>query len=277
MRRIVLNDGTEIPVIGQGTWRMGERGGERATEVKALQAGVDLGLTLIDTAEMYGSGGAEEVVGEALKGRRDRVYLVSKVLPSNASRAGTVKACEQSLKRLGTDHMDLYLLHWRGSYPLADTLQALLDLKAQGKIRAFGVSNLDVNDMREWMALPGAEATVANQILYNVGVRGPELDLAPAMARAKVALMAYCPLAQGDLTGFKKLEPIARRHNATVAQIMLAWSTRNPLSFAVPKSSNITRLKENAAAGDIALTPADLSEIDAAFPVPGRPVPLEMI
>lgn len=277
MRRIVLHDGTEIPVIGQGTWRMGERSAERPAEVKALQAGIDLGLNLIDTAEMYGSGGAEEVVGEALKGRRGEVYLVSKVLPSNASRAGTIKACEQSLKRLGTGHLDLYLLHWRGSYPLADTLQGLLDLQAQGKIRAFGVSNLDVNDMREWLALPGAEATVTNQILYNVGVRGPELDLAPLMQRHKVALMAYCPLAQGDLAGFKKLEPIARRHNATIAQIMLAWSTRNPLCFAVPKSSNITRLKENAAAGDIVLTPADVAEIDAAFPVPGKPVPLEMI
>ncbi len=277
MRRITLNDGSEIPVIGQGTWRMGEHASERKAEVAALQAGIDLGLTLIDTAEMYGSGGAEEVVGEALKGRRDRVYLVSKVLPSNASRNGTIKACEQSLKRLGTDSMDLYLLHWRGSYPLADTLQALQQLQRDGKIRAFGVSNLTVSDMAEWMALPGAEATVTNQILYNIGVRGPELDLAPLMARHQVALMAYCPLAQGDLTGFNKIDPIARRHKASVAQIMLAWCTRNPLSFAVPKSSNIARLKENAAAGDISLTAQDLAEIDAAFPAPKKPVPLEMI
>jgi diketogulonate reductase-like aldo/keto reductase len=276
MRRLVLNDGTEIPVIGQGTWRMGERPDERKAEVAALQAGIDLGLTLIDTAEMYGNGGAEEVAGEALKGRRSEVYLVSKVLPSNASHAGTIKACEQSLKRLRTDHMDLYLLHWRGQYKLADTLQAFQELRQAGKIRAFGISNLDVNDMKEWLALPGGNEAVANQILYNVGVRGPEYDLAPLMARAKIALMAYCPLAQGEVGGFAKLEPVARRHNATLAQIMLAWATRNPLSFAVPKSRNIARLKENAAAGDIVLTPQDLAEIDAAFPAPKKAQPLEM-
>ncbi len=277
MRRLVLNDGTEIPVIGQGTWRMGERPAERKAEVAALQAGIDLGLTLIDTAEMYGNGGSEEVTGEAIKGRRDAVYLVSKVLPSNASHAGTIKACEQSLKRLGTDHMDLYLLHWRGQYKLADTLQAFQELKKAGKIRAFGISNLDTNDMKEWLALPGGSDAVANQILYNIGVRGPEHDLAPLLAKAKIALMAYCPLAQGEVGGFKKLDPIARRHDATVAQIMLAWATRHPLSFAVPKSRTVARLKENAAAGDIVLTPQDLAEIDAAFPGPKKAVPLEMI
>lgn len=277
MRRIVLKDGREIPVIGQGTWRMGERPAERQAEIAALRAGIDLGLTLIDTAEMYGNGGAESVVGEAIKGRRQEVYLVSKVLPSNASFAGTIKACEQSLKRLGTDHMDLYLLHWRGSYPLADTLNALRQLQTQGKIGSFGVSNLDTGDMKEWLALPGANATITNQILYNVGVRGPEHDLGPLMAQHRIALMAYCPLAQGDVAAFQKLEPIAKRHAATVAQIMLAWATRNPLSFAVPKSSNIARLKENAAAGDIVLTPQDLTDIDAAFPPPKKAVPLEMI
>lgn len=277
MRRLVLNDGTEIPVIGQGTWRMGERPAERKVEVAALQAGIDLGLTLIDTAEMYGNGGAEEVTGEAIQGRRSEVYLVSKVLPSNASRAGTIKACEQSLKRLRTDHMDLYLLHWRGQYKLADTLQAFQELKQAGKIRAFGISNLDTNDMKEWLSLPGGNEAVANQILYNIGVRGPEHDLAPLLAKAKIALMAYCPLAQGEVGGFKKLEPIAKRHNATVAQIMLAWATRNPLCFAVPKSRTVARLKENAAAGDIVLTAQDLAEIDAAFPAPKKAVPLEMI
>ena len=277
MRRIVLKDGKEIPVIGQGTWRMGERPAERQAEITALRAGIDLGLTLIDTAEMYGNGGAESVVGEAIMGRRQDVYLVSKVLPSNASFAGTIKACEQSLKRLGTDHMDLYLLHWRGSYPLADTLNALRQLQTQGKIGSFGVSNLDTSDMKEWLALPGADATVTNQILYNVGVRGPEHDLAPLMARAGIALMAYCPLAQGDVAAFQKLTPVAKRHGATVAQIMLAWVTRNPLNFAVPKSSNIARLKENAAAGDIVLTPEDLADIDTAFPAPPKAVPLEMI
>jgi diketogulonate reductase-like aldo/keto reductase len=173
--------------------------------------------------------------------------------------------------------MDLYLLHWRGQYKLADTLAAFQDLRQAGKIRAFGISNLDSNDMKEWLGLPGGSDAVANQILYNVGVRGPEHDLVPIMTKAKIALMAYCPLAQGEVDGFKRLEPIAKRHDATVAQIMLAWATRNPLSFAVPKSRNVARLKENAAAGDIVLSSHDLAEIDAAFPAPKKAVPLEMI
>lgn len=277
MRRIVLPDGSHIPVIGQGTWRMGEKPAQRSAEVKALQAGIDLGLTLIDTAEMYGSGGAEEVVGDAIDGRRDKVYLVSKVLPSNASFAGTLKACERSLKRLKVDCLDLYLLHWRGGDPLAETLKAFLQLQAQGKIRSFGVSNFDVNDMKQWLAISGAAATQTNQILYNVGVRGPEYDLEPLLTRHGIALMAYCPLAQGDVKAFNKLQPVAHRHDATVAQVMLAWATRNKLSFAVPKSSNVARLKENAAAMDLRLTPEDLADIDAAFPAPKRPVQLEMI
>ena len=277
MRRIVLPDGSSIPAIGQGTWRMGEKPTSRGQEVAALQAGIDLGLTLIDTAEMYGSGGAEEVVGEALRGRRDAVYLVSKVLPSNASFAGTVAACERSLKRLKTDRLDLYLLHWRGGDPLAETLKAFLQLQEQGKIRSFGVSNFDTGDMKQWLAISGAAATQTNQILYNVGVRGPEHDLAPLMTRHGIALMAYCPLAQGDLTAFAKLQPIAQRHDATVAQVMLAWAIRNKLSFAVPKSSHVARLKENAAAMDIRLTAEDLAAIDAAFPAPKKAVPLEMI
>jgi diketogulonate reductase-like aldo/keto reductase len=277
MRRLALPDGSSIPVIGQGTWRMGEVAAKRGAEVKALQAGIDLGLTLIDSAEMYGSGGAEEVVGAAIEGRRSEVYLVSKVLPSNASFAGTLAACERSLKRLKTDCLDLYLLHWRGSDPLAETLKAFLQLQTQGKIKSFGVSNFDVSDMKQWLAISGAAATQTNQILYNIGVRGPEHDLAPFMARHGVALMAYCPLAQGDVKAFAKLQAIAQRHDATIAQVMLAWATRNKLTFAVPKSSNIARLKENAAAGDLKLTPQDLTNIDAAFPPPKKSVPLEMI
>ena len=277
MRRLALPDGSSIPVIGQGTWRMGEVAAKRSAEVKALQAGVDLGLTLIDTAEMYGSGGAEEVVGEAIQGRRNEVYLVSKVLPSNASFAGTLTACERSLKRLKTDCLDLYLLHWRGGDPLAETLKAFLQLQTQGKIKSLGVSNFDVNDMKQWLAISGTAATQTNQILYNVGVRGPEHDLAPFMARHGVALMAYCPLAQGDVKAFAKLQTIAQRHDATIAQVMLAWATRNKLSFAVPKSSNVDRLKENAAAMDLRLTADDLADIDAAFPAPKKAVPLEMI
>lgn len=277
MRRLALPDGSSVPVIGQGTWRMGENAGERPAEITALQAGLDLGLTLIDTAEMYGDGGAEEVVGGAIKSRRDEVYLVSKVLPSNASIAGTIRACERSLKRLKTDCIDLYLLHWRGSYSLAETLAAFLELQSQGKIKSFGVSNFDTNDMKEWLKLPGAKSTQANQILYNVGIRGPEYTLLPFHTEQRIPLMAYSPLAEGNLRRMNALHPIAARHNATIAQVMLAWVTRHDNVFAIPKSSNVARLAENAAAADILLTPTDLAEIDAAFPPPKKAVPLEMI
>ena len=276
MRQLALPDGSLIPVIGQGTWRMGERG-DRKAEAAALRAGLDLGLTLIDTAEMYGSGGAEEVVCEAIAGRRKDVYLVTKVLPQNASRSGTMKACEASLKRLKTDRIDLYLLHWRGSYPLAETLAAFLDLQKQGKIGSFGVSNFDPNDMKEWLALAGAAATQTNQVLYNVTARGIEFDLLPLQAARKIPVMSYCPLAQGNLAAVNALQPIAKRHNATLAQVLLAWVIRAPHVFAVPKSSNVARLKENAAAADIKLTPQDLAEIDAAFPPPKKARPLEMV
>lgn len=277
MRRLALPDGSDIPAIGQGTWRMGERGGERAAEIAALRAGIDLGLTLIDTAEMYGGGGAEEVTGEAIAGRREQVYLVSKVLPQNASRQGTMRACEASLKRLKTDHLDLYLLHWRGSHPLPETLAAFLELQRQGKIRSFGVSNFDPGDMTEWLALPGAAATQTNQVLYNVTARGIEFDLLPLQIERKVPVMAYCPLAQGDLRAVAALEPVARRHNATIAQVLLAWVVRTPHVFAVPKSRTVARLKENAAAGEMVLTPQDLAEIDAAFPPPRKARPLAMV
>jgi diketogulonate reductase-like aldo/keto reductase len=277
MRRLVLPDGSPIPVIGQGTWRMGERAHERRAEADALRAGIDLGLTLIDTAEMYGNGGAEEVTGDAIAGRRDAVYLVTKVLPQNASRAGTIKACELSLKRLRTDHVDLYLLHWRGSHPLAETLAAFQDLQRQGKITSFGVSNFDPADMTEWLALAGATATQTNQVLYNVTARGIEFDLLPLQAERRIPVMSYCPLAQGDLGAVAALQSVAQRHGATLAQILLAWVIRHPHVFAVPKSRNVARLKENAAAADITLTPQDLAEIDAAFPPPKQARPLEMV
>lgn len=276
MRQLALPDGTLIPAIGQGTWRMGERG-DRKAEASALRAGLDLGLTLIDTAEMYGSGGAEEVVGEAIAGRRKDVYLVTKVLPQNAGRSGTMKACEASLKRLKTDRIDLYLLHWRGSHPLAETLAAFQDLQKQGKIGSFGVSNFDPNDMKEWLALPGGNATQTNQVLYNVTARGIEFDLLPFQAARKIPIMSYCPLAQGDLVAVNALQPIAKRHNATLAQVLLAWVIRHPHVFAVPKSRNVARLKENAAAADLTLTPQDLAEIDDAFPPPKKARPLEMV
>lgn len=276
MRQLALPDGSLIPVIGQGTWRMGE-GGDRKAEAAALRAGLDLGLTLIDTAEMYGSGGAEEVVGEAIGGRRKDVYLVTKVLPQNASRSGTMKACEASLKRLKTDRIDLYLLHWRGSHPLAETLAAFEELQKQGKIGSFGVSNFDPSDMKEWLALAGTAATQTNQVLYNVTARGIEFDLLPLQAARRIPVMSYCPLAQGDLAAVNALQPIATRHNATLAQVLLAWVIRTPHVFAVPKSSNVARLKENAAAADLNLTPQDLDEIDAAFPPPKKARPLEMV
>ncbi len=276
MRALTLKNGDRVPVLGLGTWRMGERAGQRATEVAALQAGIDLGMTLIDTAEMYGDGGAEDVVGEAIRGRRDKVYLVSKVLPSNASRAGTIAACEASLKRLGTDRLDLYLLHWRGNYRLTETLAAFQALRQEGKIGVFGVSNFDLKDMTEWLALPGAEQSVVDQVQYSIDSRGIDFDLLPWLRGRQQAVMAYCPLAQGTIPAGGALRRVAARHGATPAQIMLAWCLREPNVLAVPKSSNPQRVAENAKATGIALTDEDLAELDRDFPAPRRAVPLAM-
>jgi diketogulonate reductase-like aldo/keto reductase len=275
MRQLTLPNGSRIPVLGQGTWRMGEQAGAKAAEVKALQAGIDLGLTLIDTAEMYATGGAEQVVGAAIDGRRDKVYLVSKVLPSNASKAGTIEACERSLKHLKTDRIDLYLLHWRGSYPLAETLAGFLALQKAGKIRSFGVSNFGMPDMAEWLALAGSETTQANQVLYHVGARGIDFDLLPWSAKRNIPIMSYSPLAQGKTERAKALAPVAKRHNASIAQIMLAWVLREPIVFTVPKTSRVERLQENLKAVDIKLSPEDLEEIDQHFPPPKKAVALE--
>jgi diketogulonate reductase-like aldo/keto reductase len=281
MRKLRLPMGDAIPVLGQGTWRMGEQPAKRGDEVKALQLGLDLGMTLIDTAEMYADGKSEEVVAEAIAGRRDQVFLVTKVLPSNAARKAVVQAGERSLKRLKTDRIDLYLLHWRGGEPLAETLAGFMDLQQAGKIRGFGVSNFDVNDMKEWLALTagagGAGATQTNQVLYNVGTRGIDFDLLPLQAKAGIPVMAYSPLAQGRLPKSAALKAVAARHGATVGQVMLAWCLRQEIVFAVPKTSRLEGVRENAAAGDLVLTPADLAEIDRDFPPPSRAKPLEML
>ena len=277
MRKLKLPMGVEIPVLGQGTWRMGEAAKERAAEVKALQLGIDAGMTLIDTAEMYGNGGAEEVTGAAIRGRRDAVFLVSKVLPSNAGRRQTVAACERSLKRLAVECIDLYLLHWRGAMPLAETLAGFQDLVQAGKIRSFGVSNFDLKDMAEWSALAGAAATQTNQVLYNVGERGIDFDLLPWCAARGVTVMAYSPLAQAAFRRSPGLERVARRHDASVAQIMLAWCLRHPSVFAIPKSSHPERVRENARAAEIVLTAEDLGAIDQDFPPPRQASSLAMI
>jgi diketogulonate reductase-like aldo/keto reductase len=277
MRKLRLPMGDEIPVLGQGTWRMGESATKRADEVRALQLGLDLGMTLIDTAEMYAEGKSEEVVAEAIAGRRDQAFLVTKVLPSNAARKAVVQAGERSLKRLKTDRIDLYLLHWRGGVPLAETLAGFLDLQQAGKIRSFGVSNFDVNDMKEWLALNGGDAPQANQVLYNVATRGIDFDLLPFQVERGIPVMAYSPLAQGRLPPSQALKAVAARHQATVGQVMLAWCLRRDTVFAVPKTSRLEGVRENAAAGDLRLTEADLAEIDRDFPPPTRAKPLEML
>jgi len=274
--RVTLPGGETVPALGQGTWYMGESGRKRAEEVRALQLGLDLGMTLIDTAEMYADGGAEEVTGEAIKGRRDGAFLVSKVLPSHGSRTATIAACDASLKRLGTDRIDLYLLHWRGNYALEDTLTGFEALLKAGKIRHWGVSNFDVDDMEELVAA-GGKAVAANQVLYNLGRRGIEHDLLPWQEGRKVPIMAYSPIEQGALLNDRTLAQVAAAHSATPAQIALAFTLRRPDVISIPKSSNLTHVRENAGAADITLSDADLRSLDAAFPPPKRKRPLEML
>lgn len=274
---IELPIGMRVPALGQGTWNMGGRASEKRAEADALRLGVDLGMTLIDTAEMYASGGAEEVVADAIEGQRDKVFLASKVLPSNATRAGIPAACEASLKRLRTDVIDLYLYHWRGGTPLAETIDALDRLQSSGKIRSWGVSNFDTSDMREVFALPVGPACQTNQILYNLTRRGPEFDLLPWQAEHAMPVMAYSPVEQGRLTRDSRLAAIADRHGATPAQIALAWTMRAGNVIAIPKAVRPEHVRDNRAAADIVLTAQDLAELDAAFPPPQRKRPLEMI
>ena len=274
MRNLKFADGASVPVVGQGTWHMGENPAERSNEVAALQLGIELGMTLIDTAEMYGEGGAEEVVGEAIRNRRDQVFLVSKVYPHNASRKGVPEACERSLRRLGTECLDLYLLHWRGQYPLAETVEAFERLKDAGKIRRWGVSNLDLDDMRE---LDAPDCAV-NQVLYNPQERGIEFDLLPWCQAQGMPVMAYCPIGQGgDLLRHQTMLEVAQRYNAQPAQIALAWALRQPNVLVIPKSSNPAHLRANASAAELTLHADDLALLDKAFPPPSRPRPLQMV
>lgn len=277
MKTVTLPNGSVVPALGQGTWRMGERRDRFAREVAALRLGIELGMTLIDTAEMYGSGGAEQVVREATAGHRDEVFIVSKVLPSNASQRATIRACEASLKRLGTDRIDLYLLHWRGSIPLSETIQAFETLKDDGKIAAWGVSNFDVADLDELTSLPDGKGVAANQVLYNLGSRGIDYDLVPWQAARRLPLMAYSPVGQGDLADDARIQVIADAHRATPAQIALAWTLRHDHVIPIPKASDPQHVRDNRAAADIRLSDGDLAALDAIFPPPPRKRPLEMI
>lgn len=271
-----LPDGTEVPALGQGTWRMGERGADRRAEAATLRLGLDLGLTLVDTAEMYAEGGAEEVVAEAIAGRRDEVFLVSKVYPHNAGGRKLQAACERSLKRLRVETIDLYLLHWRGSVPLDDTVQGFERMREAGKIRRWGVSNLDVDDLEELGAALADCAT--DQVLYNLDNRGIEHDLLPFCRERAMPVMAYSPVGQGGaLLRHPVLRAVAERHNAAPAQAALAWTLRAPGVIAIPKASDPEHVRANAAARDLRLTEADLAELDAAFPPPKRKQSLAML
>jgi len=275
-RTVSLPTGENVPALGQGTWCLGENARSRASEVATLRVGLDLGMTLIDTAEMYANGAAESLVGEAIDGRRDQVFLVSKVLPQNASVRGTIAACEASLRRMRTDRIDLYLLHWRGSIPLEQTVQAFETLAKQGKIRHWGVSNFDVEDMEELAALHGGKAVACNQVLYNLSRRGIEWDLLPWCERRKVAVMAYSPIEQGRILSQPDLRRVAGRHRATPAQIALAWVLRSG-SIAIPRTSTQEHARDNRGALDIDLTAEDLADLDRAFPPPDSKQSLEMI
>jgi len=277
VRTTELPGGVRLPVLGQGTWRMGESRAKRDAEVKALRSGLDLGLSLIDTAEMYADGGAEEVVGEAIEGRRDDVFIVTKFYPQNATPEKMRQACERSLRRLGIEHIDLYLLHWRGNVPLRQTLDGLAELVAAGKIRHAGVSNFDVGDSAELARLSGWEPVVANEILYNLEHRGPELDLIPWWRKRHRPIIAYSPVEEGLLTTERHhaLAAVAERHDATAAQVALAWTIREPGVIAIPKAANLAHVRENAGSLELTLTKRDLDELDESFAPPTQPVPLD--
>ncbi|MGW5329351.1 aldo/keto reductase [Streptomyces sp. NPDC004014] len=276
VRTVALPCGERIAALGQGTWYLGEDPARREQEIAALRLGVDLGMTVVDTAEMYGDGAAEELVGEALGGRREEVFLVSKVLPGHADRKGTVAACERSLRRLRTERLDLYLLHWRGRWPLEETLAGFGDLMEAGKIRHWGVSNLDVADMAELTTLPGGDAAAVDQVLYNLSRRGVEWDLLPWCREAGVTVMAYSPIEQARLVKAEALGAVARALGATPAQVALAWVLHQGVA-AIPRSGAPDHVRENRGAVDLHLPAEALDALDEAFPPPGGPTPLEML
>ena len=284
MQQVSFPDGHAVPALGLGTWRMGESARERSREVAAVRLALELGYRVIDTAEMYGEGGAEEVVGqapaEALRAgtvARDEVFVVSKVYPYNASRAGVRAACERSRRRLGLDRIDLYLLHWRGAHALSDTVAGFEALLAAGAIARWGVSNFDVDDMEELLSVRGGGACAANQVYYSLGERGAGFALLPWLQRHRLPLMAYCPIDQGVLAGEPRLAPLAQRHGATAAQLALAWAMAQPGVMAIPKAVREAHLRENLAAAAITLAPGDLAELDALFPPPRRKTTLAMV
>ncbi len=275
-RTVVLPSGEHIPALGQGTWHMAENPLNRSNEIKALRLGIDLGMNLIDTAEMYADGGAERLVGEAIRGRRDEVFLVSKVLPQNATRQGTIAACNRSLARLGVHEIDLYLLHWRGLIPLEETVDAFEALVGAGKIRNWGVSNFDIDDMLELVDLPAGTNVATDQVLYNLERRGIEFDLLPWCQQSGVPIMAYSPIEQGHVLRHITLKRIAARLGATPAQVALAWVLRQDGVCAIPQSGRPEHVRENRGALDVRLTPQDLADLDEAFPPPDGKQPLAM-
>ncbi len=284
MQTLNLPSGQTIPVLGMGTWQMGEDARNRQSEIDALRHGLDLGLSLIDTAEMYGEGGAEEVIAEAVTSgsgasgnRRSEVFLVSKVYPHNASKRGAIAACERSLKRLKTDYIDLYLLHWRGSVPLAETLDAFGTLQQSGKIRSYGVSNFDLEDMESASQLKGGPGIVTNQVLYNLMRRGIEWNLLPWCRQRSIPIMAYSPIEQGRLLNNQTLKTIAQKREVTTAQVAIAWLLHQENVIVIPKSSRIEHIEQNRAALELKLTAEELAALDGDFPPPTKPILLEML
>ncbi len=274
MRHVTLTGGERVPAVGLGTWRMGESAAARRAEADTVRAAIDAGLSLIDTAEMYGEGGAEEVVGDALAGRRDGVFVVSKVYPHNAGHAAAIAACERSLKRLRIETIDLYLLHWRGSVPLAETVGAFETLRSHGKIRHWGVSNFDVADMEELYGVPQGRACVANQVLYHLGSRGIDYDLLPWSRKLGLATMAYSPLGEGSVPDSAAVVEVARRHGVEPATVAVAWTIRGGSVISIPKTARRDRLPGLARAGSLELTAEDLALLDKAFPPPRKKQPL---
>lgn len=277
MKTALLPSGERVPVFGMGTWRMAESRSGRAQEIATLRLGIERGATLIDTAEMYGDGRAEQLVGDAIAGRRDEVFLVSKIYPHNADARGVPRACERSLRRLGTDRIDLYLLHWRGAVALEETLEAFAGLQRQGKIRCYGVSNFDLSDMRELAQLPTGRTVQTDQVLYNLARRGLEWDLGPWLREQRMPIMAYSPVEEGRLLQDPRLVELARRYERTPAQVALAWLHAQDQVIAIPKTGRRERLLENLAALEQPLDAGQLGELDRLFPAPDGPRPLEMI
>ncbi|OLP44577.1 aldo/keto reductase [Rhizobium oryziradicis] len=277
MPTVTLPSGITLPALGFGTWNMGEDSTKAKDEIAAIGKALDLGMAVIDTAEMYGKGGAEKITGAALQGRRDEAFLVSKVLPWNASLKGTVQACEDSLKRLGTDHLDLYLLHWPGEHPLEDTVAAFERLKQDGKIREWGVSNFDMDDMEELFSIENGRNCAANQVLYNLTRRGIEFDLLPWCQQHNIAVMAYSPIEQGRLHNNADLIHMAKAYQGTPAQVALAFLLEREGVLPIPKSANVHRVEENRAAVELDLTDEDLQRLDSLFAPPQRKQPLEML